>query len=143
MRQWAHNDCMRGRQHLAVVLLTVGVLSACRGGPTAPAGGPLAAGRWSGDNACLSVAVNGCDLVVGCGHGRFPQPTLRADGTFEVDGSYRLEAGPISIDPPPPAHFAGAVTGTRLHLTMTPQTQAAMSFFLSSTNDGKCPVLCL
>src|SRR5215510_14232438 len=67
----------------------------------------LTTGRWTGDGACLSVAADGCDLVVGCGHGQFPVPTARADGTFQVDGTYRIEAGPISINPAPPATFSG------------------------------------
>jgi hypothetical protein len=44
------------------------------------------------------VTDSGCNLAVGCGHGQFPRPTVRADGTFDVDGKYRIEVGPISID---------------------------------------------
>ena len=89
----------------AVALIACAGLLACRN-PAAPNEGPLATGRWSGDGACLSVA-DVCNLAVGCGHGQFPRPTIRADGTFDVDGTYRIEAGPISIQIAPPAHFSG------------------------------------
>jgi hypothetical protein len=80
----------------------------------------LSAGTWTGDG-CLSVAAGGCDLIVGCGHGRFPVPTVRSDGTFDVDGTYRVEAGPVSIDPAPPATFSGVLKGQTLTLTVTPR----------------------
>jgi hypothetical protein len=59
-------------------------------------------------------------MTAGCGHGVFPRPTIRDDGTFDVDGTYRIEVGPVSIDPPPPAHFSGSVSGSTLTLTVTP-----------------------
>jgi hypothetical protein len=84
---------------IVVALVGCGGLLDCDGSPSGRAGGLLANGRWTGDGACLSVADSGCNLAVGCGHGQFPRPTIRADGTFDVDGTYRIEAGPISIDP--------------------------------------------
>jgi hypothetical protein len=76
---------------------------ACNRSPAGPSEGPLATGRWTGDGACLSVTDTGCNLAVGCGHGQFPRPIIRAGGTFNVDGTYRIEVGPISIEPAPPA----------------------------------------
>ena len=87
--------------------------------PAQPAATMLSAGTWTG-NGCLSVAADGCDLVVGCGHGRFPVPAVRADGTFDVEGTYRVEVGPISINPAPPATFSGVLKGQTLTLTVTP-----------------------
>src|SRR6476661_6620694 len=75
----------------------------CADTPTRPRDTTLPTGRLTGDGACLSVAADGCDLVAGCGHGQFPSPVVRADGTFEVNGTYRIEVGPISINPAPPA----------------------------------------
>lgn len=69
--------------------------------PSQPRDTTLPTGRWTGDGACLSVAVGGCDLVVGCGHGQFRPPAIRADGTFQVSGTFRIEAGPVSINPAP------------------------------------------
>src|SRR6266853_6417893 len=97
------------RQRLAVALVACACLLACHGNPAGPSEKPLATGRWTGDGACLSVAGSGCNLAVGCGHGQFPRPIIRADGTFDIDGTYRIEVGPISIDPAPPGHFSGSV----------------------------------
>jgi len=93
--------------------------------PAQPAGAPLLAGTWTGDG-CLSVAADGCDLVVGCGHGRFPVPVVRADGTFDVEGTYRVEAGPVSTNPAPPATFSGVLKGQTLTLTVTPHDASGL-----------------
>jgi hypothetical protein len=100
---------LRGSTLVIVWLLA---FSACRSNPTSPGGTPLANGRWIGIGACLSVTDMGCNLAVGCGHGQFSRPTIRSDRTFDVDGTYRLEVGPVSIDPAPPAHFSGSVSGS-------------------------------
>jgi hypothetical protein len=122
------------------------VIGGCAGTPTQSRDTTLPAGRWTGDNGCLSVAVDGCDLVVGCGHGRFPAPVVHADGTFEVNGTYRIEVGPISIDPAPPAIFSGVVKGQTLTITVTPSDRSVLpaSYVLYLTNSaGKCVVPCL
>ncbi|HYT77465.1 MAG TPA: hypothetical protein VEL79_22095 [Vicinamibacterales bacterium] len=101
-------------------------------------------GRWTGD-ACLSAAADGCDLVVGCGHGQFPAPAVHADGTFEVNGTYRIEVGPVSIDPAPPAMFSGVLKGQTLTLSVTPSDPSLRpaSYVLQLTNGtGKCAVTC-
>ena len=41
---------------------------------------------------------------------------MHADGTFEVNGTYRIEAGPISINPAPPAMFSGILSAQTLTL---------------------------
>src|ERR1700680_2071589 len=105
------------RRASTLVIVWLLALSACRSNPTAPGGTPLANGRWSGNGACLSVTDMGCNLAVGCGHGQFPKPIVRSDGTFDVDGTYRIEVGPVSINPAPPAHFSGSVSGSTLILT--------------------------
>jgi hypothetical protein len=91
------------------------------------------------------VAASDCNLVVGCGHGQFPPPTLRADGTFDVDGTYRIEVGPISIEPAPPAHFSGSLVGSRLLLTATPTVNSLppASYALTLTGTGSCSVPCV
>jgi hypothetical protein len=120
------------------------VVSACQS-PAGPAGAPLANGRWSGDGACLSAADSGCNLVVGCGHGQFPKPLIRSDGTFDVDGTYRIEVGPVSIDPAPPAHFSGTLTGATLILRVVPSVDALQpaSYSMTSTTPGVCVVPCV
>src|SRR5262249_5155506 len=96
------------------------LVGACGGTPTEPSALPAARYAGSGNGVCLLVAAAGCDLVAGCGHGQFPPPTVRADGTFDVDGTYRVEVGPISINPPPPAKFSGVLKGQTLTVTVTP-----------------------
>lgn len=96
------------------------LVAACAETPTQPGGTALAQGAWTG-SACLSITRDTCDLIAGCGHGRFPPPVVRADGSFEVDGTYRIEAGPVSATPAPPATFSGVVKGQTLTLTVTPR----------------------
>lgn len=127
-----------------VAILISSVPFGCRHSPAGPGETTLENGRWTGDGACLAVADAGCDLVVGCGHGRFPKPVIRADGSFEADGTYRIEAGPASIDPPPPAHFSGSLTGSILLLRVVPSDPLpAASYSLRPGSTGACPVPCV
>jgi hypothetical protein len=122
------------------------VLYGCAETPTQPRETALTAGRWTGDGACLSIAADGCDLVVGCGHGQFPPPVVREDGTFDIRGTYRIEAGPVSITPAPPATFSGVRRGQRLTLNVTPSDSSLppASYVLQLTNaSGKCTVPCV
>jgi hypothetical protein len=91
------------------------------------------------------VADTNCNLVVGCGHGQFPRPSLRADGSFAVDGTYRIEVGPISIDPAPPAQYLGSVAGSRLMLTVVPTVSSlpAASYSMTLAGTEKCVVPCV
>ena len=129
-----------------VAVALVCLVAACAETPTQPRDATLTAGRWTGDSGCLSVAADGCDLVAGCGHGQFPSPVVRADGTFEVNGTYRIEVGPISINPAPPAMFSGVLKGETLTLSVTPSDPSLRpaSYVLQLTNGtGKCAVPCL
>jgi hypothetical protein len=129
---------------LGIAFVAWGGLLACNHAPTGPDAGPLAAGRWTGDGACLSVTDAGCDLTVGCGHGQFAQPTVRADGTFDVEGTYRIEVGPISIAPAPSAHFSGTVTGSRLILNVMPSgSLPSASYSMVPTSAGTCSIACV
>jgi hypothetical protein len=90
------------------------------------------------------VTESSCNFVAGCGHGQFPRPVVSESGTFEVDGTYRIEAGPVSIQPAPPARFSGSLIGGRLILTVTPAAPlqpASYSMILNGT--GTCSVPCL
>ncbi len=117
---------------------------ACGGPPTEPGLVALSDGRWAGDGPCLSVAGQLCNFTIGCGHGQFPRPTLRADGSFDVDGTYRIEAGPISIDPAPAAHFSGALTDTTLSLRVVPSGGSPLGpYTLRLAASGTCSVPCL
>lgn len=142
MLRWARLVRALALAVLAAVLIACS--PACRRSPTGPDEATLPNGRWTGDGGCLAVADAGCDLVVGCGHGRFPKPVIRSDGSFDVDGTYRIEAGPVSIDPPPPAHFSGSVAGSTLLLTVTPTAPLSpASYSLRRTTAGTCLVPCV
>jgi hypothetical protein len=131
---------------IVVIGLVCLFADACAETPTQPRDTILPTGRWTGDGACLSVGADGCDLVVGCGHGQFPSPVVHSDGTFEVDGTYRIEVGPISINPAPPAMFSGVLKGQTLTLSVTPSDPSLQpaSYVLQLTNGtGKCVVPCV
>jgi hypothetical protein len=117
----------------------------CAEMPIQPRDTTLPTGRWTGDGGCLSVAVDGCDLVVGCGHGQFPPPVVH-DGTFEVDGTYRVEVGPVSINRAPPAMFSGVLKGQTLTLSVAPSDPSlrpAFYVFQLTNGTGKCAVPCV
>ena len=122
-----------------------GFLPACHGSPTEPRETALANGRWTGDGACLAVTDADCNLAVGCGHGQFPRPMIRANGTFEAEGTYRIEIGPISQNPAPPAHFSGVVQGSVLVLTVVPTAPSLppASYSMRPGSPGACPVPCV
>lgn len=138
----AVTDVLRRVVVAAVILPMI----ACERTPTGPQPELLSPGRWSDGGACLSVSDQGCDLVVGCGHGQFPRPNVGRDGSFAIAGTYRIEAGPIGINPAPPAQFFGAVAGDTLTITVIP-TAASLnpaSYKLQRTNViGRCVVPCL
>ena len=129
---------------LVAALVACGGLLACHGSPAGPGEGLIATSRWTGEGACLSITDTGCNLAVGCGHGQFPRATVRADGTFDVDGTYRLEVGPVSVDPAPLAHFSGSVTGSRLVLNVMPSgSLLPASYSMTPTTAGTCPIPCV
>src|SRR5207249_4441481 len=103
-----------------------GVALACHGSPAEPPA-LLPVGRWTAGSVCLAVADAQCNLTVGCGHGQFPRPTVRANGTFDVDGTYRIEIGPVSIDPAPPAHFSGSINDSTITLRIVPTANGLAS----------------
>ena len=132
------------RYLLVIAVAACEGFSGCSRGPAHPDGGPLPIGRWTGQGACLSVADTTCNLAVGCGHGQFTRPDIRADGTFDVDGTYRIEVGPISINPAPPAHFSGVVSGSLLILRVLPSgSLPPASYSLTPATAGTCPIPCV
>ncbi len=131
---------------VAVLAVALSIV-ACNGGPTEPRAMVIADGRWTGDGACLmvrsspNISPHTSTLIAGCGHGEFPTPDIRNDGTFDVEGTYRIEAGPISNDPPPAARYSGSLTNTTLTLVVTPSlsTITPATFRLHMDPGGTCP----
>jgi hypothetical protein len=105
---------------MAAASLVCLLMAACTETPAQPRDTTLPTGRWTRGGKCLSVAVDGCDLVVGCGHSWFAPPNVYGDGTFAVSGTYRIEVGPISINPAPLTTFSGILRGETLTLSVTP-----------------------
>ena len=129
-------------RHAVVLILLV----ACNGSSTAPHADAVIDGRWAGDNACLDLRhTSTSTLRVGCGHGEFPALNIRSDGTFDVDGTYRIEIGPVSQDPAPPAHYSGTLKDSRLTVTVTPSvsTLPAATYRLTYNPNATCGPACL
>jgi hypothetical protein len=136
---------MRSCFRFLTIAVTLTATSGCTG-TSAPTEITLPLGRWTGGSACLSVTADGCDFVAGCGHGQFPRPVVHPDGSFAVGGTYRVEVGPISINPAPPAAFSGLVRGGTIMLTVVPSDPSLKPIVaeLQLTNDAaKCAVPCL
>lgn len=130
--------------------LLVLTLMACNGSPTEPRVRAIAEGLWTGDGACLMVpganqVPRTATLSAGCWKGTFPTPDVSDDGTFEVEGTFRIEAGPVSNDSPPPAHYSGVLTNATLTLTVTPTGPSAQrtTFRLHPDRNGSCGPACL
>jgi len=130
----------------AAVGLVCVLAGACGGASARPGGIPLSSGRWTDGAVCLAVTAEQSELIAGCGHGRFATPLVREDGTFDVEGTYRIEAGPVGIEPAPPAAFSGTVKGHTLTLAVTPSDPSIGrgSYVLQWTSAaGGCAVRCL
>jgi DNA-binding transcriptional MerR regulator len=122
------------------------LLLSCNGNPTEPRTIAFVEGTWSASGACLVVRNTPTfTLVAGCGHGEFPKPEIRGDGTFEIEGTYRIEAGPVSIDPPPPAHYSGSVTNSTITLRVQPSDPklAPASYIFRFDPQATCAPRCL
>jgi hypothetical protein len=135
---------LAARLLVCVFLSAMAIATGCTRTPTEPLQ-TLPDGRWSGDGACLSVSDAACVLTVGCGHGQFPRPAIRADGTFGVDGTYQIEVGPIGINPAPPAHFSGTLSRGVLRLTVVPTAVGlpTASYTMNPAATGRCTVPCV
>ena len=120
----------------AIVMFSI---VACNGSPTEPRATTLSTGTWSNQGTCLIVNESTCVLHAGCGHGEFQRPVTLTNAAFEADGTYRIEVGPISVDPAPPAHFSGSVTGHLLTLTVVPSKDAPPASYVLHIGD---PIMC-
>jgi hypothetical protein len=138
-----------------LLVASAALLLSCsdRSSPTAPAplsqsgqAVVLSLGRWSGEqagSACMTVAQSETSVIAGCWRGSFATPSLRSDGTFDAEGTFRFEAGPSNDTPAPAAHFSGALNGTTLTLTVRQTTGQQTSFALTFAGEGTCSALCV
>jgi len=126
---------------ITTILVCLAML-ACHGSPTESVATTLATGTWSKDGTCLIVNETSVALHAGCGHGQFDRPVTLVNGTFEVDGTYRVEAGPVRIDPPPPAHYSGSIDGSVLTLKVVPSKDSGAPLPMTFTLHFGDPVMC-
>ena len=93
---------MRSRTILGLALALAGCSS------SVGLGGTLEAGVWGGDRANLIVTRDSARAEFDCASGWLDAPIeLDGVGQFDVEGSYRFEAGPVDL--PVPARWTGVV----------------------------------
>ena len=77
-------------------------------------------GTWGGDNAGLIVSNADVHVHIGCTLGDAVGPIRPdANGRFEADGTYNVDAYPIDRGIIHPARFTGQITGQTMTLTVT------------------------
>jgi len=77
-------------------------------------------GTWGGDNAGMIVTGTDVHVHIGCTLGDAVGPIHPdADGRFELDGTYNVDAYPIDRGITHPAKFSGHIIGRTMTLTVT------------------------
>ncbi len=103
------------RRRLALfVLLALGACAAPRVGPeTVPTG------TWGGDDGGLIVTADGAHAHIGCTLGDVTGAiALDAEGRFDVEVQWNLDAFPVNRGILHPARFSGQTDGVTLSLTV-------------------------
>jgi hypothetical protein len=76
-------------------------------------------GTWGGEDAGVVVSEGAAHVHIGCTLGNTSGPIVPADdGTFEVTGTYNVDAYPVDRGIVHPARFSGRVVGARMTLTV-------------------------
>lgn len=77
------------------------------------------AGTWGGDNAGLIVSGSDVHVHIACTLGDAVGPIRTdANGRFEADGTYNVDAYPVDRGIIHPAHFSGQISGQVMTLTV-------------------------
>ena len=101
----------------SLVLLLAAVL-ACQTSPADPI--TEIDGTWGGENAGLIATDTVAHVHIGCTLGYTKDRILvGVDGSFEVTGTYNVDAFPIDRGIIHPARFTGRVSGNTMTLTVT------------------------
>lgn len=112
--------CSRATAPIAVAAAIMLFACSSSGIAPAPSDGRLPLGTWGGDNAGMIVGDTAMHLHIGCTYGDVSgRIVLRANGHFDVTGSYMLRAYPIAVGPSVPARFTGQVEGSVTTVTVT------------------------
>ena len=102
------------------ILVTVALVAlvACQSAPAAPI--TEITGTWGGENAGLIVTDDVTHVHIGCTLGDV-RGTIRPDanGSFEANGTYNVDAYPIDRGIIHPARFTGQITGRSMTLTVS------------------------
>jgi hypothetical protein len=77
-------------------------------------------GTWGGDNAGLIVSGTDVHVHIGCTLGDALGPiSPDANGRFEANGTYNVDAYPVDRGIIHPAQFTGQITGQTMTLTVS------------------------
>jgi hypothetical protein len=102
---------------LSVILSTLLVL-ACSAATSTPF--TEIVGTWGGDNAGLIVSGTDVHIHIGCTLGDAVGPIRPdANGQFEANGTYNVDAYPVDRGIVHPARFTGQITGLTMTLTVS------------------------
>jgi hypothetical protein len=77
-------------------------------------------GTWGGDNAGMIITGTDIHVHIGCTVGDAKGPIVPdADGRFQIDATYNVDAYPIDRGITHPATFTGHIIGSTMTLTVT------------------------
>src|SRR5688572_15409517 len=98
------------------LVLSLAALLACSSGPADPI--TEVAGTWGGDNAGLIATDTAAHIHIGCTLGYTKGRISVGLGSFEISGTYNVDAFPIDRGIIHPARFSGRVSGKTMTLTV-------------------------
>ena len=100
------------------VLPSIFALLACSAATSTPI--TDVTGTWGGENAGMIVTGPDIHVHIGCTLGDAKGPIHPdADGRFEFDGTYNVDAYPVDRGITHPARFSGRIIGRTMTLTVT------------------------
>ena len=103
-------------------------------------------GTWGGDNAGMIVTGTDVHVHIGCTLGDAVGPILPdANGRFQIEGTYNVDAYPIDRGITHPARFSGHIIGRTMTLTVTltdtPRTLGPVTLvYGKEPKMGPCPI---
>jgi hypothetical protein len=100
------------------VFVSIFALVACSAATSTPI--TDVTGTWGGENAGMIVTGTDIHVHIGCTLGDAVGPIHPdADGRFEIDATYNVDAYPVDRGITHPAKFSGRIIGSTMTLTVT------------------------